>query len=447
MAPITGTPNNDTLLGTSGPDTIFGGNGQDLIRGFADDDSLDGGEGNDTVDAGSGGDTVIGGGGQDLLTGDNGDDRMYGGAGDDRILAGQGDDLAEGGEGQDSIEGGEGEDSLQGGAGDDRLFGGQGDDDLDGGEGNDRLLGGQGGDLLAGGGGDDVLEGEQGADTIAGGAGNDQMFGGHDNDVFLAVGGGEDWVYGGSNGRDFDELRMGGIRHWQILEQRPDSDGNGYDGLIGIYDASGAITGRIEFRNIENIICFTAGCRIATPRGEVPVETLRPGDRVVTRDNGLQELRWIGGRSLTWQELAAAPHLRPIRITQGSLGQGLPERDMLVSPNHRMLVASSRSALYFAEAEVLVAAKHLVDHRAIRPVEPFAVTYVHLLFDRHEVVLADGAWSESFQPGDWSLNGIGNAQRLEIVELFPALATAAGRAAFAAARPTLKRAEAALLAR
>jgi hypothetical protein len=112
-----------------------------------------------------------------------------------------------------------------------------------------------------------------------------------------------------------------------------------------------------------------------------------------------------------------------------------------------MLVANERTALYFDEHEVLVAAKHLVDHRTIRTVNSLGTTYLHFLCDRHEVVLANGAWTESFQPGDYSLGGLGNAQRLELFELFPELRQPSGRAGYAAARKTLKRHEALLLNR
>ncbi len=190
--------------------------------------------------------------------------------------------------------------------------------------------------------------------------------------------------------------------------------------------------------------CFTPGTMIATPRGEVPVDLLRVGDRVMTRDAGMQEIRWIGRRHVGWPAMNANPHLRPILIRKGSLGEGLPERDMMVSPNHRMLVSNERTALYFAEAEVLVAAKHLVSGRSVTEVETAGVMYLHFLFDRHEVVLANGAWTESFQPTDWSLRGVGNSQRSEILELFPELRRPDAKASFTAARRILSGAEAAL---
>jgi hypothetical protein len=153
----------------------------------------------------------------------------------------------------------------------------------------------------------------------------------------------------------------------------------------------------------------------------------------------------VGRRDLSRTELMSAPHLKPVLIRAGSLGNGLPDRDMLVSPNHRMLVANERTALYFEEHEVLVAAKHLVDNRGVKTVETLGTSYLHFMFDRHEVLLANGCWSESFQPGDQTLGGMGNAQRSEIFELFPELRTAEGVESYGAARKTLKRHEAKLL--
>jgi hypothetical protein len=129
------------------------------------------------------------------------------------------------------------------------------------------------------------------------------------------------------------------------------------------------------------------------------------------------------------------------------LGNGLPERDMLLSPNHRVLVANDRTSLYFDEHEVLVSAKHLAMGQDESAVNAENVSYLHLMFDRHEVVLSNGAWTESFQPGDYSLKGLGNAQRTEIIELFPELQTSEGLENFHSARRVLKKHEASLLIR
>lgn len=182
--------------------------------------------------------------------------------------------------------------------------------------------------------------------------------------------------------------------------------------------------------------CFTPGTLITTQRGECPVEHLTVNDRVVTRDNGIQPVRWVGRTQLFLHDFQSEPHLLPVLVRQGSLGKDLPERDMLVSPNHRILVARGRTSVKHAEAEVLVAAKHLTTP-GVHTVQSSGTTYVHFMCDRHEVVLADGIWTETFQPQDHSLKGIGNAQRLEILELFPALKSPAGVAAYRAARPTV----------
>lgn len=180
--------------------------------------------------------------------------------------------------------------------------------------------------------------------------------------------------------------------------------------------------------------CFTLGTIITTQRGPCPVEQIVHGDRVITRDNGLQPVVWVGSTQLFLHDFQAEPHLLPIFIRKGSLGKDLPERDMMVSPNHRVLVTSGRSTLRHSEREVLVAAKHLTAS-GVQTIQSRGTTYVHFMCERHEIVLADGIWTETFQPEDQSLKGIGNAQRLEILELFPDLRSAEGVAAYKSARP------------
>ncbi len=208
----------------------------------------------------------------------------------------------------------------------------------------------------------------------------------------------------------------------------------------------GDVTGTLVFSEIENVVpCFTPGTLIATPKGERRVEDLAVGDRVITRDNGIQEIRWIGTRALSGEELVAAENLRPVLIRAGALGNGLPERDMMVSPNHRVLVANDRTALYFEDREVLVAAKHLTGLDGVDVVDASGVTYIHFMFAQHEVVLSDGTWSESFQPGDQTLAGLVDEQREEIYMLFPELKTTEGVAAYQSARRSLKKHEAKVL--
>lgn len=183
------------------------------------------------------------------------------------------------------------------------------------------------------------------------------------------------------------------------------------------------------------IACFTPGTAIATARGERLVEELQVGARIITRDNGIQTLRWIGRRSLPAAALARNPDICPILIPRGALGDNLPERDLLVSPNHRLLVSKDQTLLPVSTPEVLSAAKHMTCSPGVRAQAARPVTYLHLLFDRHEIILSNGCWSESFQPDDRCLRGFGNAQRAEFYDLFPELKTPQGLAAYAPARP------------
>ena len=482
---VEGGVGDDIIRGGDGSDTVDGGDGNDVIDtsgsdpasdyGFApyvpqdtdmedDRDSVDGGAGNDDIKTGDDRDTITGGSGDDTIDGGLDDDEITGDEGDDSIIGGHGADDIDGGAGNDTIWGGlgagtddlniidaydprpdNGLDTIHGGGGNDVIYGQDDDDVLYGDDGNDTIDGGIDEDTIFGGEGDDELIGGQGDDLIDGGAGSDDMSGGDDRDTFVNVGAG-DVVDGNEGGDDYDTLDLSGSAPaGGSLEVTYDGS-NPENGVVNFFDAGGNNTGSMEFFNIENVIpCFTPGTLIATPKGERRVEELQVGDRVITRDNGIQEIRWTGAKPIGWQELQANQHLKPILVTAGSLGNGLPERDMLVSPNHRVLVANDRTALYFDEREVLVPAKHLVDNKAIMPVELRGTTYLHFMFDNHEVVLSDGAWTESFQPGDYSLKGIGNAQRNEIFELFPELETAEGLEDFSAARRTLKKHEAALL--
>ncbi|MBI6630791.1 Hint domain-containing protein [Pontibaca sp. S1109L] len=139
-------------------------------------------------------------------------------------------------------------------------------------------------------------------------------------------------------------------------------------------------------------------------------------------DNGPQEIRWIGQQTIGAGALMAQPKLRPIRIQAGALGQGLPERDLLVSPQHRMLASNRLAQRMFGTQEVLVAAKQLVALNGIDVADDVdEVTYVHFLCDQHEVVFAEGAASETLYTGTEALKSVGKAAREEIFSIFPEL--------------------------
>ena len=191
--------------------------------------------------------------------------------------------------------------------------------------------------------------------------------------------------------------------------------------------------------SFDVVICFTPGTRILTPRGEVPVEELAVGDRVVTRDHGIQPIRWIGRREINATQLAMAPKLRPVLIRADALGPGRPERDMRVSRQHRILIRDWRAEMMFgAEDGVLVPAHALCNDSSITEERPReGVTYLHIAFDRHEVVYADGIEAESLHPAEAMTTAVDPEQRAELLAIFPELAE--GRShAFDTARSALK---------
>ncbi len=468
---IDGGDGNDSLLGGTGTfnDTIFGGIGNDTIDGGDGNDSLFGGADNDSVDAGLGNDTVVGGTGNDTIDGGSGNDSLDGGGNSDTVYGGIGDDTIDGGDLTDQLFGGDGNDVIEAGAdelavGDnDTVYGGAGNDLITDSNNNtdshDLLSGDDGNDTILAAGGNDTLYGGIGTDSLSGGAGNDQLFGGDGNDT-LDGGAGADTLTGGLGSDRFTGIGIGDVVDGS--EDTPSNEqdildlfgsgwtkantniifggGNNESGTVQFLNNLGQVIGTMSFSNIETIVpCFTPGTLIDTLKGPVAVEHIRPGDRVLTRDSGYQTVRWTGRRDLTAADLAAAPQLCPVRIGAGALGPDLPARDLLVSPQHRMLLTGARAELVAGEAEVLAAAAHLTGWPGIsRAGADRPVSYLHLMFDRHEIIRADGAWSESFQPGAASLTGIEAPQLEELLTLFPDLATDQGQSSYRAARLSLK---------
>ena len=198
---------------------------------------------------------------------------------------------------------------------------------------------------------------------------------------------------------------------------------------------NGAISD-VGFVNATSVPCFVAGTMIATPEGERAAETLKPGDLVLTQDDGPQPLRWIGTRTV-----AAVGDFAPIHIRANTFGT---HRDLLVSPLHRVLIRDSLAELLFGDAEVLVAARDLVNDRSVLRRPGGEVTYVHLLFDRHQVVFSEGLETESFLPGPQTSKSFETEIVDEICALFPELDRDTGAGYSPAARRTLKRFEATL---
>lgn len=165
------------------------------------------------------------------------------------------------------------------------------------------------------------------------------------------------------------------------------------------------------------ITCYVSGTLVETDKGAQPIETLTTDDHVVTRDHGLQPIRWIGQ-----SRVKAVGKLAPIRIIAGALGPHCPAQDLVVSRQHRMLLESKVCERMFGAREILVPAIKLtalpgvfIDDSA------WHVTYVHLMTDQHDVIYAEGAPSETMLNGPQAQEALSDAALKEIQAIFPDL--------------------------
>jgi hypothetical protein len=387
-----------------------------------------------------------GGAGNDVIEGRGGSDALFGGADNDTVFGGDGNDTVEGGDGNDFLIGDAGNDTMSGGSGNDLMSGGIGNDSMDGGDGTDVLDGGTGNDSIAGGAGND---------TIIGGAGNDTLSGGTGRDTFLLTsGGGTDAITDLDltlvDGQFTDRLDVSGL---------VDGSGNPVNWADAVITSDGAGGALVTFPGGETIRlvgidpalissrealvqlgvpCFTTGTLILTDRGEVPVEAIRAGDRVMTMDHGLQPVIWAGGRHLDRVALEAEPLMRPVLIRDGAMGN---RGDVLVSPNHAVLAEVDGR-------EMLVRAKHLAemgDARFRIAKGKKEVGYHHLLLERHGIVFAQGMATETLYPGPMAVAALGPVVAAELAAAFPLLAPVLAGVAEAAelygptVRPVAKR--------
>ncbi len=433
--------NFENLQGGAGNDSLTGDDNANIIIGLAGDDTIEGGLGNDTlfgggIFGGSGTDTLsyasatggvtvnletglttsnaagndtftgfanlIGGAGNDGLFGDGSDNVIIGDAGNDFISSGGGNDIIRGGSGFDSLFGGQGDDIIDGGPNADDLNGGEGTDTLSfasaatdvvanlstgavsGGGGNDtaagfeNLTGGAGNDNLTGSVAANVITGGAGFDTIRGGEGNDTVDGGEGNDTVQ-------WFIGDGN----DIVALGAGNNTLFLENYPSGDWSFADnGAARTFThTSGGSVNVIDWTTGTNtVICFYPGTMIATPQGERAVETLAIGDLVLTLEGEARPVRWMGRQTVSTR-FANPMRVLPIRIQAGALAEGVPSRDLLVSPDHAILVE-----------DILVQAGALVNGvtitRETRVPERF--TYHHVELADHSLILAENTPAETF---------------------------------------------------
>ena len=250
---------------------------------------------------------------------------------------------------------------------------------------------------------DDNFSGDIGSDEE--GSDADQVLTGTTDKVYL------ERVYDvtdGVNSWEIAAIESGGVlQGWAVVsgtEPLP-------TGALSISGTSNPGNNSIAFDSV-GIPCLTRGTLVETARGAVAVEDLEAGDLVMTRDAGAQPVRWVGARTVE-----GTGKFAPVRIAAGALGN---DRDLLVSPNHRMVIEGRKMAALFDTDAALVAANLLVNDSTIRPAPMAEVEYFHVLFDTHQVIFAEGAATESFHPGEAS-DAMSDATRSEILELFPQL--------------------------
>jgi len=447
---IFGGAGNDDIRAGDGNDVVDGGDGNEYIEGALGDDILAGGAGNDDIRGGDGNDLIDGGLGDEYIEGGAGDDSIFGADGNDNMRGGDGNDVIDGGAGDEYIEGNLGDDVLAGGAGTDDLRGGDGNDDLDGGDGDDYLEAGQGDDVVFGGAGNDDLRGNDGDDLLIGDDGDDQLWGNAGNDIMIGGAGSDNFLYDVGDGLDTvsdfnanpgdnDTVALAGF-YDNIGQLRGDFAD---DGIFNQSNAGDTVWGQVVdyTDNLQilsgeglvvtgpglsqasftventNVVCFDEGTLISTPAGVVPIEELRVGDMVQTRDNGPQRLLWVGARRLGAAELAANPHLRPVLLQAGYFGLA---RDLVVSPQHGILLHHDTRG----GSETFYRAKHLAQlpgggARVMQGKR--RVRYFHLLFEEHQVVFANGMACESLYPGPQGYGALSPAARAELATLFPDL--------------------------
>ncbi len=287
---------------------------------------------------------------------------------------------------------------------------------MDGGTGDDDVIVGAG-DTASGGGGDDVftidptLSGSQ-TITITGG----------ETDEESAID-----ATNNPDGKTGDVLDISGLNNKVVVYDETDptydpATGKSESGFVTYTNAAGDVV-TINFSEIERVVCFTKGTKIRTVWGDVPIETLRVGDLVWTKDNGYQPLRWIGSRFVPRVTLRENKSLRPVRVKAGSFGYGIPEVDTYVSQQHRFVVSSRISQRLTGNDEVLVAARFLVQLDGIDfDTRCDDVVYYHLMFDQHHIVQANGSLAESLYTGPEALKSIPSEAVSEIYQLFPELA-------------------------
>lgn len=186
-----------------------------------------------------------------------------------------------------------------------------------------------------------------------------------------------------------------------------------------IYTVTATITGALPATSgssqhnfsTDDTACFCRGTLIMTPEGERPIEQLAIGDRVLTVSGEAKPIRWIGHRAYDGRFTIGKNSIRPIRIKAGALADGVPKRDLFVSPEHALVIEG-----------LFLPARLLTNGATIRQVEHVdRLEYFHIELDAHDVIFAEGAPAETFV--DFGGRGIFE-NSAEFASLYPAAAPA-----------------------
>ncbi len=206
------------------------------------------------------------------------------------------------------------------------------------------------------------------------------------------------------------------------------------EGGVSYVKVGGSNTGDSRYNSF--ITCFGPGTLIDTSDGAVPVEDITPDQKVWTLNNGDMPVTWVGSTTVT-----ASGAFAPVIFSPGSIGN---DAELVVSQEHRIFFTSARAEVLFGQSDVLIAAKHLCGLPGVTIQPQKEIRYTHLMFDSHQIIRSNDALTESFFLSEHALTGVTEAQRSELLALFPSLED--GLEGFgASAALTLRKSDAALL--
>jgi hypothetical protein len=183
------------------------------------------------------------------------------------------------------------------------------------------------------------------------------------------------------------------------------------------------------------LVCFVRGTLIRTPDGDVPVESLKLGDRVMTYDDGAQLITWTSNRMVLFPQ----GDERPIWVEPNSFGPDQPYQKTGFSPRHCLLQQDPQNQVIFGSDAMLTATRDCVDHSDITQQDNAApVEYFHFMFDKHALVWANGLLSESFFPGPIARRSLDPISRARLVSIYPSLSDPEAPAPFQSVRPRMR---------